>query len=198
MMKEYSDADLIVRIKKDERFAFDLLFDRYWRKLYQTAQARLNDDVVSQDIVQEIFIKIWQRRASIQIRTSLENYLQSAVRLSVISHFRSKKVTHVQMEDALERVQLLESSIDSLKDYYELERTLEEAVNDMPEMLKKVYLLRTENHSVKAIAGELGIADQTVKNYLSEVSRRLRLVIKEKFPEKHLTYLAIIVAAFYK
>jgi predicted transcriptional regulator len=68
----------------------------------------------------------------------------------------------------------------------------------MPEMLRKVYLLRSENHSVKAIAGELGLADQTVKNYIAEVSRRLRIVIAEKYPEKHLTYMALLIAILHK
>jgi RNA polymerase sigma-70 factor (ECF subfamily) len=79
-----------------------------------------------------------------------------------------------------------------------LERTLEDAVNGMPEMLKKVYLLRSDNHSVKAIAGELGLADQTVKNYIAEATRRLRIVITDKYPGKHLTYMAILTAVLYK
>lgn len=197
-MKTYTDLELLMQIKEDDHQAFDILFERYWKKLYRTALARLNDEVTAQDIVQEIFIKIWQRRQQLDIHTSLENYLQSSTRLSVISHFRSKKVSELQMQDALERINLLEDSIDSLTDYIELEKTLEEAVNSMPEMLKKVYQLRSENLSVKAIAGQLGLADQTVKNYIAEVSRRLRSVIKEKYPEKHLTYLALIIAMLYK
>jgi len=198
MMKNYSDAELLVNIKKDDQFAFDILFERYWKKLYQTAFARLDDDVIAQDVVQELFIKIWQRRKKLDVHTSFENYLQSAVRFGVISHFRSKKANDLQLQNALERINLLEDSIDSLTDYFELERTLEDAVNCMPEMLKKVYLLRSENHSVKAIAGQLGLADQTVKNYIAEVSRRLRIIIAEKYPEKHLTYIAILISVLHK
>src|SRR5437879_337067 len=97
MMEKYSDIELLAQIKKDDRFAFNILFDRYWKKLYQTALARLIDDVEAQDLIQEIFIKIWQRRKNLEIRTSLENYLQRSVRLSVISHFRSKKNSDVQL-----------------------------------------------------------------------------------------------------
>nr|WP_299513039.1 sigma-70 family RNA polymerase sigma factor [Mucilaginibacter sp.] len=185
-------------MKENDHFAFDALFDRYWKKLYQTAFARLGDEDTAQDIVQEIFIKIWKRRESLDIQTSLENYLHSAVRFSVISHYRSKKASELQMQNALERINLLEDSIGSLTDYLELERTLENAVNGMPEMLKKVYLLRSDNHSVKAIAGELGLADQTVKNYIAEVTRRLRIVITEKYPGKHLTYIAVLATVLYK
>jgi RNA polymerase sigma factor (sigma-70 family) len=198
MMENYSDAELLAEIKKDDQFAFDIMFERYWKKLYQTAVARLNDDVIAQDIVQEVFIKIWQRRGSLDIHTSLESYLHSAVRFGVISHFRSKRSNDLQLQNALERINLLEDSIGALTDYLELEKTLAEAINVMPEMLKKVYLLRSENHSVKEIAGRLGLADQTVKNYIAEVSRRLRIIIAEKYPEKHLTYMALLIALLHK
>jgi len=197
-MEKYSDEELLAQIKDDGRFAFDILFERYWKKLYQTAFARLNDDVIAQDVVQEIFIKTWQRRKSLNIHTSFENYLLIAVRFGVISHFRSKKANDLQLQSALERITLLEDSIDSLTDYLELENTLEEAVSCMPEMLKKVYQLRSEDLSIKAIAGRLGLADQTVKNYIAEVSRRLRIVIAEKYPEKHLTYAALLFVLLHK
>ncbi len=197
-MKNYTDTDLLLLVKDDIHSAFNELFDRYWQKGYQKALARLDDDIVAQDIVQEIFINLWQRRATLDIHTSFENYLYSAVRLKVISHFRSQKVSTIQLQDAFERMTLLESATESLTDYIELERILEAAISVMPEMLQQVYLLRAENLPIKDIAGQLGIADQTVKNYMGEVLRRLRVVIKEKYPEKNLTYLALIFAILYK
>jgi RNA polymerase sigma factor (sigma-70 family) len=197
-MKSLGDQDLLLRVRGGDHDAFDTLFDRYWQRMFQSARARLNDSDTAKDIVQEIFISIWQRRATLEVTGPFENYLQSAVRFSVISHYRSAKVTQVQLEGALERMNVLENSIESLTDYLELEQTLQITVELMPEMLKRVYELRSENLSVKAIAGELGLADQTVKNYISEVSRRLRVVIAEKYPEKHLTYMVLIVAMLHK
>ncbi|WP_114939069.1 RNA polymerase sigma factor [Mucilaginibacter endophyticus] len=199
MLTESSpDKTLLLQIKEDNSLAFDLLFERYWEKLYQAANARLNDDAIAQDIVQEIFIKLWQRRKVLEVQLSLEYYLLSAVRLSVMGHFRSQKTNDIRMQDALRRVTYLEDSIESHTDYLELERTLEHAVNSMPEMLQKVYQLRSENLSVKAIAGQLGLAEQTVKNYISEVLRRLRQTIIEKHPEKHVTYIAVLAALLHK
>ena len=197
-MENLSDSELLMHMKGNYHVAFDVLFERYWKKLYKIALARLDDDVIAQDVVQEIFIKIWERRKDLEIHTSFDHYLQNAVRLSVISHFRSKKTTDIQLQDALERINLLEDSIHSLTDYLELEKTLEEAVNEMPQMLKRVYLLRSDNHSVKEIASELGLADQTVKNYISEVSRRLRIILADKYPEKHLIYAALLITMLHK
>ncbi|WP_179412171.1 RNA polymerase sigma factor [Mucilaginibacter sp. E4BP6] len=197
-MKNYTDTDLLLLIKGNSHSAFNELFDRYWQKAYQKAFARLDDSTVAQDIVQEIFINLWQRRVNLDVHTSFENYLYSSVRLKVISYFRSQKVTTLQLQDAFERMTLLETATESLTDYIELERILEVAISVMPEMLQQVYLLRAENLPIKDIAGQLGIADQTVKNYMGEVLRRLRIVIKEKYPEKNLTYLALILAILYK
>jgi RNA polymerase sigma factor (sigma-70 family) len=197
-MENISDLELLKNIKGNDHFAFDVLFEKYWKKLYQTAFARLNDSDAAQDIVQEVFIKIWNRRESLDVKTSLENYLHSAVRLSVISHYRSKKTSEIQLQNALERINWLEDSIHSVSDYLELEKTLDEAVQKMSETLKKVYQLRSENFSVKDISGQLGLADQTVKNYIAEVTRRLRVTIAEKHPEKHLTYVALLIAILHK
>jgi RNA polymerase sigma-70 factor (ECF subfamily) len=194
---EIADSILLSRIREDDHSAFDLLFERYWERSYRAAKARLDDEAQAQDIVQEIFIKLWQRRHTLTIQTTFEQYLLSAVRLSMISYFRSQKITHVRLEDALQRVELLETSIHDHAGYLELEQTLEQAVKHMPEMLQKVYLLRSENHSVKAIAGELGLAEQTVKNYISEVLRRLRIVISEKHREQSAAYLALILFVLY-
>jgi RNA polymerase sigma-70 factor (family 1) len=196
--QQISDTELLLQIKENDHASFDLLFDRYWERLYRAALARVGDDSVAQDIVQELFIKLWERRHKLTIQLSLENYLLSAVRFSVISHFRSKNVNEVRLDDALQRVHLLEASINENAGYFELEKTLEEALSKMPDMLQKVYQLRSENKAVKEIAGELGVAEQTVKNYISEVLRRLRMAIVDKHPEKQVTYLALILAILNK
>lgn len=193
-MKNLTDSQLLEAIKLSNSSAFDILFDRYWDKLYNIALSRLNDSDQVQDIIQELFIKIWERKENINIKISFESYLLGALKFAIISYFRSLKVKEQQLEEALQRIDVLEDSIHNLSDYILLEQTIEEAVNTMPEMLKQVYLLRSENLSVKEIAGKLGIADQTVKNYISEVLRRLRVKLAKKYPEGYVTYIAILFA----
>lgn len=197
-MESIADQDLLTSIRQNDQDAFTFLFDRYWQRLFQTAKARLGDDDAAKDIVQEIFIKLWQRRSTLDIKGPVENYLQGAVRLSVITYYKRKKIDQTLLEDSLHRINILEDAIESMTDYLDMEQTLTETVELMPEMLRKIYQLRSENLSVREIAGELGLAEQTVKNYISEVLRRLRIAITQKFPEKHLTYMAFLVAVLYK
>ena len=197
-LTDLSDEKLFLKIREGNATAFDMLFNRYWEKLYRIAFARLKDSDDAQDVVQEVLVRFWNNREKTEIKTSLEMYLMGAVRLQVIDHFRSRKVRERQLQEALDRINLLESSIHDVADYLELEQTLEAIVNEMPAMLKNIYLMRSENMSVKEIASQLGLADQTVKNYISEVLRRLRIALQEKFPEKHLTYLALLITLLNK
>lgn len=184
---------LISRIKNDDELAFNQLFEFYWEKLYSLAWARVNDADVAQDIVQELFIKLWQRRKSLDIKGSLSAYLHTAVKLSVISHFRSVSKEELQLQDAATRMSIIQDAAGDLEDYLLLEGLIAETVAKMPELLQQVYTMRNESKSIKEIAADLGIAEQTVKNYTAEVLRRLRLVIQEKYPEKYAAYLSILI-----
>ncbi|MFA6944433.1 MAG: sigma factor [Pedobacter sp.] len=74
-MKNLTDSQLLEAIKLSNSSAFDILFDRYWDKLYNIALSRLNDSDQVQDIIQELFIKIWERKENINIKISFESYL---------------------------------------------------------------------------------------------------------------------------
>lgn len=197
-MRYLSDSDLISLISDDNRQAFNQLFERHWSRLFSIAVARIQDEQEAQDIIQEIFIKLWERRSRLVIHGEVEHYLYGAVKLSVIQHFRSKKVNERQMENALQRMNILEDSINAIEDYLELEKTLENALSLMPQTLRDIYQMRTENISVKHIADRLGLADQTVKNYIGEITRRLRAAVLEQHPEKHMTYVALLALLLHK
>ena len=184
---------LISRIKEDDELAFNQLFELYWEKLYSAAWARVNDAEVAKDIVQELFIKIWQRRKSLDIKGAVSAYLQTAVKLSVISHYRTKSKADLQLQDAATRMNIIQDAVSDLDDYLQLELLITETVAKMPELLQQVYILRNESKRIKEIAADLGIAEQTVKNYTAEVLRRLSLVIQEKYPEKYAAYLSILL-----
>lgn len=185
--------ELLSKIKNGDKLAFGEFFDRYWDGLYSVAWARVNDSEVAKDIIQELFISIWNRRQSLFIQSSVDAYLHTAVKLAVISHFRWKSKKDLHLQDAATRFDIISEQIGELDDYLELEKVIAETVNKMPTLLQQVYTLRNENKSIKEIAQELGIAEQTVKNYTMEVLRRLRLVIAEKYPEKYAAYMSALL-----
>ncbi|MET3876703.1 sigma-70 family RNA polymerase sigma factor [Chitinophaga sp. OAE865] len=186
-LNELSDLDLWLQVKQDNGFAFKTLFDRYWEKLYVYAFNRLKSAADAQDVVQEVIISVWSRRASLVIEATLAAYLHTAVQYEVLSHFsQAAKMADRSLEYGKSILSELSSYIAPLH-LKELEALAENEITRLPEKMQQVYRLRQEQHlSVKEISGLLNISEQTVRNQLNSSYQKLRKHLKE----------AILVAIF--
>ncbi|TXH20759.1 MAG: hypothetical protein E6Q95_05120, partial [Chitinophagaceae bacterium] len=79
---KHKDADLLERITNNDYSAFEMLYNRYWELVYNTAYKRLNDSGLCKDIVQDLFLDIWERRNSIQIE-NFPGYVNKATKYIV-------------------------------------------------------------------------------------------------------------------
>ncbi len=94
--KKLSDLQLLNLVTQDNRLAFNELFDRYWKSLLSTAMKVLNDEPAAEDVVQELFIDLWNRRNKLQI-TNLKGYLHTAIRFQTAKLIsRTKFTSNVQ------------------------------------------------------------------------------------------------------
>ncbi|MBL4678194.1 MAG: sigma-70 family RNA polymerase sigma factor [Mucilaginibacter sp.] len=188
----YSDEELLVKLQNEDTNAFDNIYNKYWKILYQTAHNRVDDEEIAKDIVQNVFIDIWVKRESIQINTTLNQYLHGAVKMKVLNHFRSENIKQQVLDGALERISRLLYSNPNLSDYFDLERIISEEVEEMPDNMKNSFLLRSDSYSIKEIAGNLNLAEQTVSNNISEAFKRLKKRIRVEYPERYTTCFAVI------
>src|SRR6202012_6091125 len=85
-----SDAELLILLKQDNELAFTEIYNRYWKPLYKTASNILQESETAQDITQNIFISLWQRRKEIEV-VSLKPYLQQAARFGVFKIIRERQ-----------------------------------------------------------------------------------------------------------
>ncbi|WP_090602361.1 RNA polymerase sigma factor [Parapedobacter koreensis] len=154
--------------------AYELLYDRYWQMLYKKTYSRVADEDVAKDIVQNVFISVWQKRESLLIRTSLEQFLLGAVKFQVLNHFRSERVKQHVIDQAVAKMEPFTTDDHDRVSRDVLEATLDNALHGMPENMKQSFLLRCDNLSIKEIAEKLGLAEQTVSNNLSEAVQRLK------------------------
>ena len=99
-MKDKSDKDLILKLKNDDMLAFDCLYKRYFRKLFGFVLRYIKQEDVAEEIVQEVFIKIWECRYKINVFTSFESFLFTIAYNSTISILR-KKVNEKKYIDQL-------------------------------------------------------------------------------------------------
>ena len=168
----YSDEDLTTLLQNGDETAFREIYSRYWKPLYYSAFQILNDNATCQDITQELFIDIWQRRDRLQIQTSLKGYLFTAIRYQVFREVRksSNETLYTELDNRLSSW-----TGDSHLLFSEIERLVKNAVNQLPDGCKEVYTLsRDENLSHADIAGKLNISTKTVANQLTKALKHIR------------------------
>lgn len=179
--------------QNDDRKAFDKLYLMYWEKMFTMAWHRTGDEDLTKDIVQDLFINIWQRRGEIVINTTFGQYLAGALKYRLINYYQSEKVKHVIFERVFQRMSKITDSMDDLSMYKELEEALGIELEKMSENMKNSFLMRLDNFSIKEIAARLNLAEQTVNNNLAEASKRLRKNLAHRFNNGQLGILIFII-----
>ncbi len=174
----YNDKELIRRLKKGNIEAFNQIFYAYSSKLYHFAYGYLKSKEDAEEMVQEIFSRIWDKRADIKEEYQFRSYLFSIAFNYIKKHFRSKALINKYIEFATpyhsETEQMQEDiSYDSLK------VIVDQLVNKMPEKRKAVFVKsRFEGKSSKEISIEMNISQSTVENHLNQGLRFLRQHLK--------------------
>ncbi len=173
------DEQLIGKLKNGDTVAYEHLYDLFWQKLYKHVLIRIRDEEASKDIVQTIFINLWERRDKISVETTLEQFLFGAAKLQVLNYFRSEKADEKLLSHTLQKLKDVSTPFNELDAYLEMEKLIDVEVNKLPDNMRNAYLLK-QGHSTKQIAEKLNLAEQTVSNHISEATRRIRLRLKEK------------------
>lgn len=190
---EAIDASLLSQLREGDTHAFTVLFNRYWKFLYAVAYRRVQDEELAQDIVQEVFMQVWDKREKLSIESAyVEYYLLKAVKNRIINHYTSLRVKTDVLERVMGRMENMVEETYQPSRYLELERFLDEQVEQLPHTMRAVFLMRSDNHSIGAIARKLNIAEQTVKNNLTEASHRLRKSLLRKFSDGEFAGLVIL------
>lgn len=169
-----SDTLLLHQIEQGNTRAFDVLFEKYWKRAYSDAYKRLKNHDDAKDIVQEIFTSIWISRETIHIE-NLPAYLNVAVRNKVIKLVAKQKITH-PFYDFLENISQESSKADLNLLWKEFSLSYESLLQTLPPKRQKIYRLRYhEDLRSKDIAKQLGISQKTVQNQLGKAVETLRI-----------------------
>lgn len=188
------DNHYVSRFKKGDPKAFTYFFDLYWEELYTTAIRHLRDEDIAKDLVQEVFIHIWEKRHLINVEyNSLKFYIQKSLKNKILNHYAMECVRKQVLDQAIERMELFTNLDDhTLAKYRALETIVEDSIGRLPKLMQSVYLMRYENYSITQIAKELNLAEQTVKNYLSEAKKTLRKELTQRFADHDSIFLFVI------
>ena len=169
-----SDQELAEAIRNDDENAFECIFERHWQPLYAFVYKMITDKDQTKDILQNTFLEVWKRRESLFADESLLPLLIKIAKNEVISLFRKDKVRLAGDEILVRNLQREDLPDDKLM-AAELQDAIDSELIKMPLNMRKCFhLSRYENMSIKDIAAELLLSEQTVKNNISEALKRLR------------------------
>ena len=153
--------------------ALEVLFKRFYKPLRAYAFRFVNDKDMSEDIVQDVFVKIWESREKLGEIDNLSAYLYQMVRFKSFNYLRAEKIRQDATKSFAEELDEIE-----MNEYIKNEtfRIVMQTLEDLPSGSRNVFSRAIQGYSAKEIAEELGIAVETVKKQ-KQIARR---ILKEK------------------
>jgi len=177
-MTQQEENKLFERINKSDEKAFEIIFHQYYGILCSFATKLIHDDVAAEEIVQEFYVKLWEKREQISIETSVKNYFFRSVKnlcLNFIQHNKTK-IAHAQ-----KLLSEVENNFSDDNNYPEpdLYEKIEESINSLPEKRREIFRLsRQDGLKYHEIAQKLNISIKTVETQMSLAIKTLRDKLK--------------------
>lgn len=180
---ELHNETIIQLLAKRDENAFEQVFKTHYKSLHAYACTLLNDDANGEEIVQQVFFKLWDRAENISIMGTVAAYLYRAVHNESMNHLKHQKVKYThQMHVAYSMKNATESAPKTLQ-AKELEKKIQVALNDLPEQCRTVFQMsRFEEMKYREIADELDISVKTVENQMGKALKILRVKLVEFLP----------------
>ncbi len=173
-MSNTEEQNLLHRLKANERQALRQLFEQHYNMVCQAIYRFVRDQSTAEDLAQEVFLRFWEKRHSIEVTSSLPAYLRRMAINEGLGYLRRNKRWE---QDELDPAR--ESGSDySAEEHYlhgELQDNITDAINTLPPKCRTVFQLsRFEELTYQEIADQMGISIKTVENQMGKALRVLR------------------------
>lgn len=174
--KDNITYDLLNRLKNGDMLAFDKVYELYSHKLFSFVYKILKDEAEADDVVQEVFVKIWESRHKLDDYKLLNSYIFTIAYNNSIDLIR-KRINNTKYLEHLKKSVVINftPTIISQIEFNELNIQTEKLIANLPDRQKQVYLLhREEGLTYPEIAEKLGISKNTVENHMAKALKYLR------------------------
>jgi RNA polymerase sigma-70 factor, ECF subfamily len=188
-MEVYSDEKhLLDRLRRSDETALNQLFESYYRYLFKIAHSMLRDTDAAKDCVQEVFLRFWQKREEIEVKTTLKGYLQRSIINESLAFLRKQK-TFSQPEAQAALTDPAHSPLEHLESD-SLAVLVQAAIERLPEQCRLIFRLsRNQDMTYREIAEHLNLSPKTVENQIGKALRQLRADLAP--------WLSILLPAFF-
>ena len=173
------DEILVKLLKANDSTALKEIYLRYWKCLYITALKKVHSKEAAEEIVQNVIVSLWNKRATSNIH-NLQYYLNAAVKYQVINFVKAKIQREKKYQLAISKQAHAEDTCEDVLLLNELTSAIDKAVKTLPEKSQLVFRLnRFENHSVKEISKHMNISEKAVEYHITKSLKTIRVHLKE-------------------
>ncbi len=169
------DIELVNRLQKGDVEAFDLIYDKYSGKLYAFGLKYLRSTSETEELVQSVFLKLWENHKNLKKELSFKSYLFTIAYNDICKLFRKKYYLQKFMSEMLSENSGSSSETEGGIDLRSTLNRIEDIVDMLPERHKEIFWKsRREGKTTKEIAEELKLSPGTIDNYISAVLKIIR------------------------
>jgi len=188
------DTELVERLQKGDVEAFDLIYEKYSMNLYSFGLKYLRSKEESEELVQSVFLKLWENYKSLNKDLSFKSYLFTIAYNDICKLFRKRNYRQKFIDDTLHENYHSSSGMEESIDYKSVMDLVQQIINKLPVRQKSIFLKsRQEGKSTKEIAEEIGLSPGTVDNYISEALKFIRCQLRKE----NLSILLFLTLFFY-
>jgi len=176
------EHDLLIELKKGSKKAYSILFNKYYKDLVLFGGNFLPTKSMCEDIVQNVFLKLWRDRESLEILSSLKSFLLSSVQNSCLDELRHKGVIRAHESYSMTYGPSDNIDTENYVLYSDLQGHLTEALGKLPEVCRQAFEMnRLEGLKYREIAEKLNVSERTVEVRIGKALSLLRNHLKEFF-----------------
>ena len=183
------DELLVKLLRVDDEGAFTEIYKRFWKNLFKAGQAKLKSDETVEEVLQEVFLSLWEKRTTVQI-DNLGGYLFTTLKYQIISHFRKQMLAERYSEYIFTKPESNIQSIDNDVHFKEIIAIFEDVLQQLPEKTRKIFQMsRVEFKSTREISEAFDMPERTVEYHITQSLKLLRFQLKDFLPILFIVFL---------
>ncbi len=184
-----SDQMIFQSIKSGDEKALEMLFKEYYQPLCRYAMSYLEDPADAEEVVQNCFIKLWEKREKIDIQSSVKSYLYQIIRNACLNEIKHQKVKKSYGEMVSQQGEILSEASDQSTLKSELEEKIAIALQSLPQQCRLIFTMsRFEELKYQEIADQLNLSIKTVENQMGKALKLMRAQLQD-----YLSLIAILL-----
>jgi len=176
----FSDSEIIGRIRQGNKQEFEKLFRSSYVSLVRYAKTLIRDHDASEEIVQELFFRLWQDRQTIRIESSLNGYLYRSVHNRALHYLEHQKVVSRHAGEVLAAADMTSEPVTDAIYYHELQARVARVLERLPERCRLIFRMnRFEGLKYNEIADKLAVSLKTVEADMGKALKEFRKALAE-------------------